>query len=45
VYLSGQNLFTFTNYTGFDPEVSSNGIDNNVYPLTRTLSLGLNVGF
>lgn len=45
VYMSGQNLFTFTKYTGFDPEVSSNGIDNNVYPLTRTLSLGVNVGF
>lgn len=45
IYVSGQNLFTFTRYTGFDPEVSSNGIDNNVYPLTRTLSLGLNVGF
>ncbi len=45
VYLSGQNLFTFTKYAGFDPEVPSNGIDNNVYPLTRTLSLGLNVGF
>ncbi|WP_348825660.1 SusC/RagA family TonB-linked outer membrane protein [Flavobacterium aestuarii] len=45
VYLSGQNLYTFTKYTGFDPEVSTNGIDNNVYPLTRTVSLGLNVGF
>lgn len=45
LYMSGQNLFTFTKYTGFDPEVSSNGIDNNVYPLTRTISLGLNVGF
>jgi TonB-linked SusC/RagA family outer membrane protein len=45
VYVSGQNLYTFTNYTGFDPEVSSNGIDNNVYPLTRTVSLGINVGF
>lgn len=45
VYLSGQNLFTFTDYTGFDPEISTNGIDNNVYPLTRTISLGLNVGF
>ena len=45
VYLSGQNLFTFTKYTGFDPEVPTNGIDNNIYPLTRTLSLGLNVGF
>ena len=45
LYVSGQNLFTFTNYTGFDPEVATNGIDNNVYPLTRTISLGLNVGF
>jgi len=45
IYVSGQNLFTFTKYTGFDPEVSSNGIDNNIYPVTRTLSLGLNVGF
>lgn len=45
VYASGQNLFTFTDYTGFDPEVSTNGIDNNVYPLTTTVSLGLNVGF
>jgi len=45
IYMSGQNLFTFTKYTGFDPEVPTNGIDNNIYPLTRTLSLGLNVGF
>ncbi len=45
IYLTGQNLYTFTNYTGFDPEVSANGIDNNLYPLTRTVSLGLNVGF
>ncbi len=45
VYLSGQNLFTFTKYNGFDPEVSTNGIDNNIYPVTRIVSLGLNVGF
>jgi TonB-linked SusC/RagA family outer membrane protein len=45
VYMSGQNLFTFSNYSGFDPEVSTNGIDNNLYPLTRTISLGFNVGF
>jgi TonB-linked SusC/RagA family outer membrane protein len=45
IYVTGQNLYTFTNYTGFDPEVSANGIDNNLYPLTRTVSLGLNVGF
>lgn len=45
IYLSGQNLFTFTKYKGFDPEVSTNGIDNNIYPVTRIISLGLNVGF
>lgn len=45
IYLSGQNLLTFTKYTGFDPEVSTNGIDNNIYPVTRIVSLGLNVGF
>ncbi len=45
VFLSGQNLVTWTNYTGFDPEVSVNGVDIGTYPVTRTVSLGLNVGF
>lgn len=45
VYLSGQNLLTLTGYSGFDPEVGLNGIDNNVYPVTRTMSVGVNVGF
>jgi len=45
VYFSAQNVFTITNYKGFDPEVSVNGIDNNVYPVTRIFSLGLNVAF
>ena len=45
VYLSGQNLFTITDYSGFDPEVGANGIDNNIYPVTRTFTVGLNVGF
>lgn len=44
IYASAQNLYTFTKYTGVDPEVGLNGIDQNVYPLTRTLSLGLNFG-
>lgn len=43
VYVSGQNLLTFTKYTGFDPEVSVNGIDNNLYPVTRTISFGINI--
>ena len=45
VYVSCQNLATFTKYTGFDPEVPSNGIDFNVYPVTRTVSAGINVTF
>jgi hypothetical protein len=43
IYFTGQNLFTFTKYTGFDPEVGSNGIDFSVYPVTRTISLGINL--
>lgn len=45
LYLSAQNLFTITNYSGFDPEVGPNGIDNNIYPITRTFTLGATVGF
>ncbi len=45
VFASALNLHTFTKYTGFDPEVSSNGIDNNVYPVTSTYSFGINLGF
>ncbi|ODS83305.1 MAG: hypothetical protein ABS46_06885 [Cytophagaceae bacterium SCN 52-12] len=49
LYLSGQNLYTLTRYTGFDPEVGSNnpiraGIDDGVYPLPRTFILGVRVG-
>jgi len=45
IYVSGQNLLTFTNYSGFDPEVPASGIDLNVYPVTRTISAGVNLIF
>ena len=45
IFVSAQNLVTWTKYSGFDPEVPVNGIDNGTYPITRTVSLGLNVGF
>jgi len=45
VYLSCQNLFTLTDYSGFDPEVGVGGVDNSTYPLTRTISFGLNFSF
>ena len=48
IYLQGSNLVTFTNYTGYNPEVSkrvnalSPGEDYCSYPLPRTFSVGLN---
>ncbi|MBK7872780.1 MAG: TonB-dependent receptor [Saprospiraceae bacterium] len=43
LYVTGQNLFVFTNYTGLDPEVG-NGIDNNPYPRSRAFIFGLSLG-
>jgi TonB-linked SusC/RagA family outer membrane protein len=43
VYLSCTNVYTFTHYSGFDPEVGVNGVDYSVYPVTRTLSAGINL--
>jgi len=50
VYVSGQNLYTLTNYTGQDPSTNSNGnsslkIDFNSYPVSRTFTLGVELGF
>ncbi|MCF8358976.1 MAG: TonB-dependent receptor [Prolixibacteraceae bacterium] len=50
-YVTGENLFVLTNYSGTDPEVSIEGLDNpgfdwfNAYPRPRTFSFGLNVSF
>lgn len=43
MFISAQNLLTLTRYSGFDPEVS--GIDSGSYPMTRTISLGLDIKF
>ncbi|MNX82085.1 TonB dependent receptor [compost metagenome] len=47
VYCTGNNLYTFTNYTGPDPEnVTDLGRDNSAgYPSRRSYSIGLNVQF
>ena len=50
VYLSANNLFVITNFTGIDPEVNQGGIApgvdyNNFYPKTRTVLLGVSVAF
>lgn len=52
IYGSAQNLFTFTNYSGYDPEIGSlgqnpllMGLDNGRYPTPRTFTIGLDVEF
>ena len=50
VYVTGNNLFTITDYTGIDPEINQGGVApgidyNNFYPKTRTILLGVNVSF
>ncbi|MCK9398678.1 MAG: TonB-dependent receptor [Bacteroidales bacterium] len=52
VYVTGQNLLTFTGYSGFDPEVNAYGnnatevgIDYGTYPQSVSLIFGLNVQF
>lgn len=51
-YVSAENLFIITNYSGFDPESTSTGnsdvdlgIDKNAYPLARTFTVGLKATF
>lgn len=49
LYLSAQNLWTWTNYSGLDPEVNAStnaltpGFDYSVYPRAKTLTVGLNI--
>ena len=47
LYASGQNLLTFTKYSGWDPEVNSTGfgIDNNSYPMSKTVTFGIRARF
>lgn len=57
VYVSGQNLLSFHNYKGFDPEIGTGrttstqrgvldiGIDRGMYPLARTITAGVNLTF
>jgi len=52
LYLTGQNLFVLSRYSGFDPEVNSiggdsrfRGVDAGAYPRARVVNFGLTVGF
>ncbi|HQB27551.1 MAG TPA: TonB-dependent receptor [Paludibacter sp.] len=52
VYVNIQNLYTFTKYSGYDPEVGAStasanvyGLDNGRYPSPQTYSFGINLSF
>ncbi|MGK7396403.1 MAG: SusC/RagA family TonB-linked outer membrane protein [Candidatus Cyclobacteriaceae bacterium M3_2C_046] len=52
LYITGQNLFTLTRYSGYDPEVNYSGIgsirrgvDFFTFPLARTITLGAKISF
>lgn len=50
IYLTGQNLFVITDYSGYDPEVNTGGgnvygVDFGAYPRPRTIILGLDLSF
>ena len=51
IYASAQNLYTWTKYLNFNPEVSNyegpltGGVDYGSYPLAKTVTFGINVGF
>jgi hypothetical protein len=53
VFISGRNLKTWTDYTGFNPDVNSNGSSANIslgqdfyaYPLARTISFGISTSW
>lgn len=51
IYISGNNLVTFTKYTGYDPEIGGTGsgwlysIDRGIYPQARSFMAGINFTF
>ncbi len=45
LYGTMQNAFTITGYSGLDPTSGLNGIDNNIYPRSRTITTGMSVRF
>ena len=55
IYIQGQNMFTFTKYTGLDPEINLRGygagndrqlgVDEGAYPAAKNVLFGVNVSF
>jgi hypothetical protein len=49
IYAQVKNLYTFTDYSGYDPEISGDilntGVDRGSYPQARTISVGVDLNF
>jgi hypothetical protein len=51
IYVSGSNLLTWSNYSGYDPEANSStdsfvrGVDNGSFPKNRSYNLGVDITF
>ena len=50
LFVTAENLLTFTDYDGFDPEIAAGdyfniGVDKGIYPQSRTISVGANLTF
>jgi TonB-linked SusC/RagA family outer membrane protein len=50
LYVSGQNLLTISKYSGWDPEVNARGgttygVDDNVYPMSKSITFGTRLSF
>ena len=49
IFVQGANLFTFTNYSGLDPEVAGSttsfGVDQGNYPPMKTFNVGVSLNF
>jgi hypothetical protein len=47
IYVTGENLLTFTKYTGYDPEIGGGviGVDRGYYPQAKSFMLGINLQF
>jgi hypothetical protein len=50
LFVTAENLFTYTSYDGFDPEIAAGdyfniGVDKGIYPQSRTISVGANLTF
>jgi len=50
IFVQGTNLFTITNYTGYDPEIIQGnnlnlGVDRRIYPFSKTFTVGTNIKF